>query len=58
MTAKGTPKKPRPGPRSSSVVYVRLTEEEHRQIADAAKREEIPIGVWARSRLLLAARSP
>lgn len=47
---------PRPGPRSAAVVYVRLTDEERREVAEAAKRDALPVGVWARSRLLLAAR--
>lgn len=54
---KTTPKPPpRPGPRAAAVVYVRLTEEEHRELAEAAQREALPIGVWARSALLLTAR--
>jgi hypothetical protein len=50
--------KPRPGPRAeASPVYVRLTPEERREVVEAAERAALPIGVWARSILVRAART-
>jgi hypothetical protein len=49
--------KPRPGPRATAApVFVRLTPEERREVVEAAERAALPIGVWARSILVRAAR--
>lgn len=54
----GDTKTKRPGPRASAApVFVRLDPEERREVVAAARGAALPIGVWARSVLLLAARA-
>jgi hypothetical protein len=54
---RATKGKPRPGPRAAGApVFVRLTLEERREVVEAAKRDALPISVWARATLLRAAR--
>jgi hypothetical protein len=48
----------RPGPRAADSILLRLSAEEGQEIREAAKRDALPLGTWARSRLLLAARRP
>jgi hypothetical protein len=59
MTAK--PRRGRPavtGTTRSTSMLLRITPEEHEELRAAAEREALPLAVWARSRLLLAARRP
>jgi hypothetical protein len=51
-------KKPRPprGPRRAGAVLLALTVEERETLREAAKRDAMPLGVWARSLLLRTAR--
>jgi hypothetical protein len=50
--------KPSRGPRRAGAVLLALTPEEREELRAAAEREAMPLAVWARSRLLIAARSP
>lgn len=45
--------RPRTGPRSEAVVFVRVSDDEIRTLREAAQRE--PLGTWARRMLLEAA---
>jgi hypothetical protein len=52
------PKKPARSPRREGAILLALTAEEREELRAAATREAMPLAVWARSRLLLAARRP
>jgi hypothetical protein len=45
------------GPRYTGRVILALTVEEREELREAAKRDAMPLGVWARSLLLREARA-
>lgn len=53
MTRTGRP--PSDNPRVK-VIPIRLADDEHAAIAEAATRAGVPVGTWARDKLLAAAK--
>lgn len=48
------PKPKRPADRLTRVIGLRVTNQEYRRLVVLAKKERIPLGAWARARLLRA----
>lgn len=44
------------GVRAGRQVLIRMSEDEHRRVAEAAERAGMPVAAWAREQLLRAAR--